>query len=424
MPVHASQIKTGWRKTGRIAGRRVRQSFAKWIVVGMIVVSSLPILAQTSDTTVAAAPAQAAGDTDARPWWRGISTDGFLSLSYTYNDNVPADRINQFRVFDFNDDDPQLDVAELVIQHAVSEPKQFGFRFDLIAGSGVPEVTAAYGLFRNMHSGLAHHVDIPQFFVSYIIPVGKGLRLDAGKFATHMGYEVIGGYDGYNDNYSRAFIFGYGVPFTHTGIKASYAFNSRISSALLITNGCDAVTRLNGGVTVGGQLAAITSKNTTLTFNFLHGPERPHNDHDQRSVYEVTGTWKVIPRLALAFDSLYADEDHASTDGSDAIWKGFAGYTKYNLTREFSLAFRGEIFGDDGGSRTGTTQTLRGFTLTPEYVLPAKLSRVSSAFRHFDGKFVTRGEFRQDLSDHPTFRKGTGYTTRQFTTAVNLIYFF
>jgi hypothetical protein len=132
----------------------------------------------------AKASAQVAGATDARPWWRGISTDGFLSLSYTFNDNVPANHINQFRVFDFNDDDPQLDVAELVIQRAISEPKQFGFRFDLIAGSGVPEVTAAYGLFRDTHTGVAHHVDIPQFFVSYIVPVGKGLRLDAGKFAT------------------------------------------------------------------------------------------------------------------------------------------------------------------------------------------------------------------------------------------------
>ena len=63
-------------------------------------------------------------------------------------------------------------------------------------------------------------MDIPQLFVSYIAPIGKGLRIDGGKFVTHMGYEVIGGYDGYNDNFSRGFIFGYGIPFTHTGLKA------------------------------------------------------------------------------------------------------------------------------------------------------------------------------------------------------------
>ena len=116
------------------------------------------------------------------PGGRDISTNGYLSFSYTYNVNTPSPRINQFRVFDFNDDDPQLDVAQLVIQRAISEPKQFGFRFDLMTGSGVPEVTAAYGLFRNTHTGVAHHFDIPQSFISYIVPVAKGLRFDLGKF--------------------------------------------------------------------------------------------------------------------------------------------------------------------------------------------------------------------------------------------------
>lgn len=89
---------------------------------------------------------------------------------------------------------------------------------------------------------IAHHFDIPELYFSYVAPLGKGLRFDVGKFATPLGYEVIGGYDGYNDNFSRGFVFGYGVPLTHTGVKASYAFNSKISSALLVTNGCDAVT--------------------------------------------------------------------------------------------------------------------------------------------------------------------------------------
>ncbi len=357
-------------------------------------------------------------------WWKGITTNGFVSFSYTYNTNDPIPRLNQFRVFDFNDNDPQLDVAQLVIQHPVSEAGQFGFRLNLIAGSGVPEVTASYGMFRNTHTGIAHHFDIPEVYASYIVPVAKGLRLDAGKFVTPFGSEVIGGYDGWNDNFSRGFIFGYGIPFTHTGIKASYSFSSKISGAAFLTNGSDAVTRLNGGVTVIGQLAAVTSKTTNLAFTFLHGPEQPHNTHDQRSVYELTGAWKVMPRFTLGFDGLYADEDHASTNGSDAIWKGLAGYSKYNFTKEFSLAFRGEVFADIGGSRTGTSQTLRGFTVTPEYVLPAKLSRIISDLHHLDGKLVVRGEVRQDLSDQNSFRKGAGFTNRQFTRAVNLIYLF
>ncbi len=430
MQVHANPVKTGWRWTGQIAGRRVRQLFGKWIVgkwilAGMIVGSSLPAHPQTGDTAPAPAPAQVASTSDARPWWRGITTDGFLSLSYTYNDNVPADRINQFRVFDFNDDDPQLDVAQLVIQRAITEPKQFGFRFDLIAGSGVPEVTAAYGLFRNTHSGIAHHVDIPQFFVSYIVPVGKGLRLDAGKFATHMGYEVIGGYDGYNDNFSRGFIFGYGIPFTHTGLKATYAFNSKIAAMLSICNGWDDVQRLNHAYTAAGQIALTPAKTYSLTFNFIHGPERRQDTHDQRTVYELVTVWKPVSKLTLGGDGVYGHEENGVAIGHDAIWRGLAGYAKYNLTSKFSLAFRGEVFNDAGGTRTGTDQTLQGFTFTPEYDMNAKLSRLNSHFRKADGKFVVRGEVRWDLSDKNVFFVGSNPTTdHQFTRAVNLIYLF
>lgn len=383
-----------------------------------------PLFFFAQSTTPADPPPASSSNDVNKAWWKGITADGFLSFSYTYNTNDPVPRLNQFRVFDFNDDDPQLDVAQLVIQRPVNESAKFGFRLNMIAGSGVPEVTAAYGMFRNTSTGIAHDYDIPEVYLSYIVRVGKGLRFDLGKFVTPFGYEVIGGYDGYNDNFSRGFIFGYGIPFTHTGVKTSYPFSGRISAALLLTNGCDAVTRLNGGVTVAGQLAVATSKTTNVAFTFLHGPEKPQNNHDQRSLYELTGSWKVIPRLNLGFDGLYADEDHAASNGSDAIWKGLAGYSKYNLTKQFSLAFRGEVFADVGGSRTGTSQTLCGFTLTPEYVLPANLSRLSSEFRHFDGKFAIRSEFRQDFSDQNTFRRGTGFTNRQFTTAANLIYLF
>jgi hypothetical protein len=43
-------------------------------------------------------------------------------------------------------------------------------------GSPVPasrRLPASYGLFRDLRTGVAHHVDIPQFFFSYIAPVGK-----------------------------------------------------------------------------------------------------------------------------------------------------------------------------------------------------------------------------------------------------------
>src|SRR5215471_478992 len=127
--------------------------------IGVLLATPLFLFGQSGADVGTAQSSQAS---EGKPWWRGITTDGYLSLSYSYNANHPESRLNQFRVFDFNDNEPQLDVAQLVVQRPVSGPREFGFRIDMIAGPGAPEVTASYGLFRDTHTGVAHHFDIPE----------------------------------------------------------------------------------------------------------------------------------------------------------------------------------------------------------------------------------------------------------------------
>ena len=405
-------------------GQPIGRLLGTLLITGVVLGSPLRVSAQNSEPQQAPA-SEKTNSGDQKPWWGQITTNGFLSFSYTYNTNQPEPRVNQFRVFDFNDQQPQLDVAQFVIQRQITKPNQFGFLFDLIAGSGVPEVTAAYGLFRNTRTGVAGHVDIPQMYVSYIAPLGKGLRFDFGKFVTHMGYETIPGYDGYNNNFSQAFLFGYGIPYTHTGLRMTYAFNNKVSAIVSVSNGWDDFQKVNDGYTVGGQLSVATSQTTTVVFNFIHGPERPHDNNDQTNVEEMIASWRPFSRLSLAVDSLYGCQDNGVRLGRNAIWRDLAGYARLYFTQRLSVAFRGEAFRDGGGTRTGSNQTLQGYTLTPTYDLPAKFSKLSPTLKKFDGTFAVRAEFRQDRSDRAVFRKGSnGWNDRQFTTAVNLIYLF
>ncbi len=120
-----------------------------------MLISPLSLFAEDDPPAAATASVSSNSSNETKAWWRTITVNGFASLSYGYNANQPYDRLNQFRVFDFNDDEPQLDMAQLVIQRAVEKRNQFGFRFNIIAGSDVPEVTAAYGMFRNMETDIA-----------------------------------------------------------------------------------------------------------------------------------------------------------------------------------------------------------------------------------------------------------------------------
>ncbi len=401
--------------------RVVGRSLAALVVAGVMLTSPLRLLAQTSSSTPAPAT-DPPSNSNENSWWKDITFNGFLSASFTHNQNDPDSGRNALRVFDYQDGTPQIDVGELVVQHAVSKPNDFGFRVDFLAGTTVPEMTAAYGLFRDKCTGQAEHFDITQMYISYIVPVGKGLRLDAGKFVTHMGYEVIGGYDGYNDNFSRSFLFGFGIPFTHTGVKATYPFSDKLSGSVLVTQGWDDVHNTNKSVSIGTQLVLTPTKTASITFNSMNGPERQNNNHDLRSVYEVIGGWKATTRLTLAMDTLYGRDENAVSIGHDAIWKAVAGYAKYSFTDKFSLALRGEIFADNGGTRTGVDQTLQGWTLTPEYDLAAKFSQLNSHLKKLDGKFVLRGDLRLDRSNRDVFQYGNQYRRRQFTSAINLIY--
>jgi hypothetical protein len=355
-----------------------------------------------------ASPPPAARDQNSGDWYRELSFNAFLSIAYSYNFNDPPSRTNQFRVFDFTDRSFKLDAAEFVVQKPVTKSGEAGFRVDAMVGSSIPRVAASAGLFRDS-TGAAEDFDIHQAFVSYIVPIGRGLRLDGGKFVTYFAYEVIEGYDNYNDNYSRSFLFGYAVPFTHTGAKASYTFNDRVSGALFAVNGWDDAINNNASLSVGGQVTVVPHPRVTIMANYMGGPEREGETHEFRRLYELCASWKVAGRLSVAIDATRGrDENTPLPDGpGDATWSAVAGYARYTMTPRLAVAVRAERFADPDGARTGVAQRLSGLTLTPE-LKPAP-------------HLVVRADIRVDRSDASVFETPSGLARRQTTIALNTI---
>jgi hypothetical protein len=232
----------------------------------VLLVTAAPLSAQTSSTPPAAPP-EGATQT---PWYQKIEANGFASASFTYNFNRPFSRENQLRVFDFDDNTFKIDVAELVLQEPASKPGEAGFRVDATAGASVPRVAAGSGLFRDPE-GRSQDFDLHQAFVSYVAPIGRGLKLDGGKFITPVGYEVIEGYDGFNDHATHSFLFGYAIPFTHTGLRASYAFSDKTSLLLMLVNGWDAVKDNNRAKSFGAQLGLTPAAGVTLSVGYIGG---------------------------------------------------------------------------------------------------------------------------------------------------------
>jgi hypothetical protein len=335
--------------------------------------------------------------------------NGFVTTSWSWNFNRPASGTNQYRVFDFDDNTIKIDGAELVLQKVASAPGEAGFRVDAVAGASIPRVSAAAGLFRD-DDGKAEDFDLQQAFVSYVAPLGSGLRFDAGKWLSPFGYEVIEGHDGYNDNATRSFLFGYAEPASHTGLKATYAFSGTVSTMVEVVNGWDNVKDSNSSKTVGGQLALTLPSSVTLYFNVLVGPERAGNDADNRTFLNLVGNWKLGAGSALGLDAVWATEENAAGPGLDGTWSGIALYGRLGLSPSFALVLRAEVFDDPDGVRTGTPQTLSELTLTPELKLAPGL--------------VLRADLRLDHSSRDVFEKEAGLTGTQPTVLLNALYFF
>ena len=341
----------------------------------------------------------------AKPWYEEIAVNGFVSASYSYNFNRPGSGTNQLRVFDFDDNTFKVDVAEVVLQKAIGKPGEGGFRIDLVAGSSIPRVSSSVGLLQGQD------IDLQQAFVSWIAPLGSGLRLDAGKFVTHFGYEVIEGYDGYNDNASRSLLFGFTIPFVHTGLKATYAFSDQLAGMFEICNGWDVARDNNSSKSIGLQVTWTPTKAVSIYGNFMTGPERANVNSDPRNLVNVVAQWKLSDVTVFGLDAVYGSEKGAVTPGETASWSGIAGYARLGTSDAFALCLRAEYFDDSDGARTGVSQKLKEVTLTPELRL--------------SGHFMFRSDLRVDWSDKAVFEKKGGKTSKtQPTVALNAIYMF
>ncbi len=339
---------------------------------------------------------------------QAIEFHGLVSTSYSYNLDLPASRTNQLRVFDVDDAEARIDLVELVVQRPAVAAWDAGFRVDFTAGA-VSRVVASRGLFRDS-AGEGQDIDLHQAFVSVLVPLGSGLHVDAGKFITGLGYEVIEGFDGWNDNATHSFLFGYAIPFTHTGLRASYALSPVLSTMVMVANGWDDVRDNNRGKTVHLQLGITPTSRLTVYINGIAGPEQDDDSHDYRDVLDVVATWKPTDHLALGFNGDWGREAAAAPGGGTAEWKGVAGYLRLAPRGPYALTFRAETFQDRDGARTGTAQTLSGLTVTPEVRLGASC--------------VLRGDLRLDVSSRAVFETRTGTRKTQPTLSVNALYHF
>lgn len=333
-----------------------------------------------------------------------LTVKGEIDLYYSFNLNRPANvstgatpansrAQNTYRVFDVYHDSFQMNYAHILVQKS-AEP--IGFTFDLAYGPAMQTVagTLAEGVTTN----------VKQATLSYRF--ANGFILEAGRFVTHVGFEVIEATE--NWNYSRGLLFGFFDPFWHQGVKGTYAFSERVSAAFLLVNGWNNAVEFNDSKNIGAQLTYVISDAASIVFNFLSGnePQAPSlQGGERKTIYDVLGVYKMTEDLSFAFNADLLTHVQASEQRA----RGAALYARYEFSEGWALSPRFEFVDDRDGLALAFSggQTLSTYTLTLENKLSAHLA--------------WRAELRSDLSDKEPFLKDGRPSKHQETATMALL---
>lgn len=181
---------------------------------------------------------------------------------------------------------------------------------------------------------------VQQAYAGYRFGLGLGLTIAAGVFLSPIGPESMAVRD--NWNWSRSNLF-FGLPFYHTGARATYALSPTWAITLAGYNGWNSVVDNNKQKSVSTQLT-YTTPDVALSALYFGGAERPRGapeGHFWRHLFDVHATWTTTPWLSLI---AHANTGFEPNDFGTSHWVAGALYARARVVEPLFLAVRGDAF--------------------------------------------------------------------------------
>ena len=355
------------------------------VVVLILLSSATGVLAQTPPSSAPASPPPlSANESPLEGWMLAATFEGY----YEWNVNRPPDRVNLLRAYDTRANVFSIQQVALLVEKApdVANGQRAGMRLDLQFGQATETVQgrAANEPRPNVYR------NVWQAFGSYVMPLGRGVQVDFGKFASMLGYETNYAKD--NNNFSRAYLFNF-LPFYHSGLRTTIPVNDKLTLMYMLTNGVQQTEDFNNFKS--NHFAAVVKpvSKVTWTVNYYFGQEQPDGGEPDGPdglfrVFDTYAAFAPTDRASFVLDVVRVTSEVTSR-GPEGQLTGLGAFARCQITTPAALALRYEWLDDDGGLFGGLPQQLQEITLTAEH-------------RFTDG-FLARGEFRRDWSDTAFF---------------------
>jgi hypothetical protein len=383
----------------------------------------------TATTVVSTAlpPTLRAEDAPTLEFFRGTTLNFGVDGYYGYNFNEPIGRVNLLHAYDVSSNSFSLNQVSVVVEHLPTTTERLGGRIDLQFGQATETLQGSSAneqrpwVWRNLF----------QAYGSYLAPVGSGLQIDFGKWASALGNE--GNYTKDQIAYSRAYSFDY-LPFYHMGVRANYNLTPKVNVAYWLVNGANDTEDLNGFKSQAFIFTLKPASTVTWNVNYYFGEEArdvlpttnpgtptgpvqpglPTTNinpapNGREHIFDTYATWNATPKLTLVGEADFVlNRTYAEQRPGRVAIGGFA--FKYALLRDWSVGGRTEYFDDRGGLFSGTTQALKEVTIVADHM--------------FAPGFLARAEYRRDFSNQRFFLTDTtgALVHAQTTVELGLVY--
>jgi hypothetical protein len=260
---------------------------------------------------------------------KSLNITGSVDAYYRYNFHNAKDSgyLNNYTSFTNSQNSFELGMASVKAEY--TSGKVTGV-VDLGFGRRADEFS-----YNEKGTGLA--TAIKQAYIS--VAASDKLKFTMGKWATHVGYELVDAY--LNRNYSMSYMFSYG-PFFHTGLKAEYTAGN-FGFMLGVANPTDNVTASFAKKMVLGQISASGSDGKIKAYlNYQGGKDMGENTINQVDLV-VTGT--LSDKFSVGYNGTVQSIKPDGKSSGDSWW-GSAVYLNVDPSKAFGVTLRGEYFDD------------------------------------------------------------------------------
>ena len=346
---------------------------------------------------------------------------------YGYNFNHPAGRVNLLRAYDVTSNSFSINQANIIVEHLPTPSQRMGGRLDLQFGQATETLQGSSTneqrpqVWRNLF----------QAYGSYLAPIGTGLQIDFGKWASSLGNE--GNYTKDQIAYSRAYSFNF-LPFYHMGLRANYSLSPRLNLAYWLVNGSNDTEDLNG---FKSQAFLFTIKpHPTLSWNVNYyfgqeardvpltinpglptSPTQPGlpagnispAPNGREHIFDTYATWNALSKLTLVPEADFVINRNLAEQRPNRVVIASL-MAKYVLPHNSGAGVRFEYLDDRGGLFSGSTQALKEGTFVLDHLVTPT--------------FLIRTEYRRDFSNQRFFLTQTSgvLSESQTTATMGLVY--